>query len=247
MGEKLFSVSYDDGTEQDRRIIALMERYGIRGTFNLSSGLFGKKTYIRLTEGRGRSAAVRDESCPGLYVNHNILSRQEAVRLYSHPNVEVASHGTHHLVQTNLTREEAQEESAQDVRVLSELFGTPVVGHAFPKDTFNDRVLDALRGSGVRYARRVCHLQRPRDFSFDKQAFLITPTCWQLDPFTEELLREFIAMPAGKEDSVFLMWGHGYELDYGTAEGSFERLERMFRMVAAAKDVRCVTNRMLFE
>ena len=58
MGEKLFSVSYDDGTEQDRRIIALMERYGIRGTFNLSSGLFGKKTYIRLTEGRGRSAAV---------------------------------------------------------------------------------------------------------------------------------------------------------------------------------------------
>lgn len=43
MGEKLFTVSYDDGTEQDCRIIALMEQYGIKGTFNISSGLFGKK------------------------------------------------------------------------------------------------------------------------------------------------------------------------------------------------------------
>ena len=38
MGEKYFTVSYDDGTEQDIRVIALMEKYGIKGTFNISSG-----------------------------------------------------------------------------------------------------------------------------------------------------------------------------------------------------------------
>ena len=43
------------------------------------------------------------------------------------------------------------------------------------------------------------------------------------------------------------MWGHGYELDYGTDQGSYERLERLFKMVHEAKDVCCVTNRELFE
>ena len=246
MGEKLFTVSYDDGTEQDRRIISLMEQYGIQGTFNLSSGLFGKKSYIRLINGHGRSAAEKDASHPEQYVNHFILSRQEALRIYARPCVEVASHGSHHLVQSNLSREEAREEIEQDIAALSELFGYPIVGHAFPKDSFNDTVLDALRQCGVRYARRACHLQKPRDFSFDKTAFLIMPTCSQLDPFAEDLLREFIAAPAGREDMVFFMWGHGYELDYGTEFGDFARLEKLFRMVAEAKDVRCVTNRELF-
>ena len=246
MGEKLFTVSYDDGTEQDCRIIALMEQYGIKGTFNISSGLFGKKSYIRLINGHGRSAAEKDEAHSDEYVNHFILSKQEALRVYARPNVEVASHGTHHLVQTNLSREEVREEIEQDVKTLSELFGYSIVGHAFPKDSFNDNVLDALRDSGVRYARRACHLQKPRDFSFDKNAFLIMPSCSQLDPFAEDLLRDFIAAPAGKKDMVFFLWGHGYELDYGTEYGSFAHLEKLFRMVSEAKNVHCVTNRELF-
>ncbi len=246
MGEKFFTVSYDDGTEQDRRVIALMEKYGIRGTFNLSSGLFGKKSYIRFVEGRGRSAAFKDETHPQDYINHFILSRQDALNLYSSPNIEVAGHGAHHLVQTFLTPDEAREEITRDIDALSELFGYRVVGHAFPKDTFNDNVLSALRGSGVRYARRVCHLQKPQSFSFDRSAFMITPTCWQLDPFAEDLLREFVEAPTGDEDAVFFMWGHSYELDYGTKFGCYERLERLFKMVSGAKNVRFVTNRELF-
>ena len=246
MGEKYFTVSYDDGTEQDRRVIALMEKYGIKGTFNLSSGLFGKKSYIKLVDGRGRSAAVKDESFHGQYVNHFILSREEALELYSHPNVEVAGHGTHHLVQTNLTPDEAREEITRDIEALSELFGYRVVGHAFPKDTFNDNVLSALRSCSVKYARRVCHLQRPESFRFDKSAFMITPTCWQLDPFAEDLLREFINAPASEEDAVFFMWGHSYELDYGTELGCFEHLERLFKTVSEAKGVSFITNCELF-
>ena len=44
MGQKLFTLSFDDGTEQDSRLIALMEKYGIKGTFNISSGIFGRKS-----------------------------------------------------------------------------------------------------------------------------------------------------------------------------------------------------------
>jgi hypothetical protein len=37
--EKAFSVSYDAGVLQDIRLVELMNRYGIRGTFNLNSAL----------------------------------------------------------------------------------------------------------------------------------------------------------------------------------------------------------------
>lgn len=35
---KAFTTSYDDGWPQDEKLIALMNKYGIKGTFNLSSG-----------------------------------------------------------------------------------------------------------------------------------------------------------------------------------------------------------------
>ena len=76
MGEKYFTVSYDDGLEQDRRIIALMERYGIRGTFNLSSGMFGKKSYIRRVGALSKGAAQKDSA--GL---RELSAAQKALRL----------------------------------------------------------------------------------------------------------------------------------------------------------------------
>ena len=36
---KVLTMSYDDGRLEDRRLVALFNRYGIRGTFNLNGGL----------------------------------------------------------------------------------------------------------------------------------------------------------------------------------------------------------------
>lgn len=44
--KKYFTLSYDDGLEQDKQIIDLLKKYGIRATFNLNSGLFGSKEKI---------------------------------------------------------------------------------------------------------------------------------------------------------------------------------------------------------
>ncbi len=41
MGRKIFTISYDDGSKGDLRLIELMKKYGIRGTFNLNSGSYG--------------------------------------------------------------------------------------------------------------------------------------------------------------------------------------------------------------
>ena len=40
--KKAFTISYDDNVTQDERLIDLMERYGIKGTFNIIPGGGGK-------------------------------------------------------------------------------------------------------------------------------------------------------------------------------------------------------------
>ena len=43
---KALTLSYDDGVTQDERLIALMKKYGIRGTFNLNPGVMGHKDWL---------------------------------------------------------------------------------------------------------------------------------------------------------------------------------------------------------
>lgn len=47
---KALTFSYDDGVEQDRRLVALLNRYGLKGTFNLNSGI---QTYANCWENSG--------------------------------------------------------------------------------------------------------------------------------------------------------------------------------------------------
>ena len=37
---KALTVSYDDGVRQDKRLIEILQKYGLKRTFNLNSGLF---------------------------------------------------------------------------------------------------------------------------------------------------------------------------------------------------------------
>ena len=70
---KALTLSYDDGTIYDKKLIEIMSKYGIRGTFNLSTTFF------------------RDRW--GLPTN---LSTEEAVALYYPSGNEVAIHGANH-------------------------------------------------------------------------------------------------------------------------------------------------------
>ena len=36
---KALTFSYDDGVQEDKRLVALLNRYGMKGTFNLGSAL----------------------------------------------------------------------------------------------------------------------------------------------------------------------------------------------------------------
>ena len=47
---KALTLSYDDGKEQDRRLVALFNQYGIKGTFHINSGLFADPKRVQPEE-----------------------------------------------------------------------------------------------------------------------------------------------------------------------------------------------------
>ncbi|MBR6729243.1 MAG: polysaccharide deacetylase family protein, partial [Clostridia bacterium] len=61
----MITLSYDDGSVHDRRLVEIMNRYGIRGTFHLNSGrMAGEKD--------GWDKIISKEEIPALYKNHEV-------------------------------------------------------------------------------------------------------------------------------------------------------------------------------
>ena len=48
MNLKRLTFSYDDGVTQDRRLVPLLNRYGMKATFNINSELLNKKGTLRV-------------------------------------------------------------------------------------------------------------------------------------------------------------------------------------------------------
>lgn len=118
--------SFDDGREQDRRFVALMNQYGLKGTFHLNSGFLGKEGYIRADE------------VAELYQGH-----------------EVSAHTVTHPFLEQSPDDEIADELLRDRAALEALTGYPVRGMSYPFGTYNDRVVTALPVLGIEYARTV--------------------------------------------------------------------------------------------
>ena len=67
---KVLTLSYDDGKVQDRRLVKIFNKYGIKATFNLNSGLTDMKNRIP------------KEEWTSLYAGHEV-----AVHTVTHPTI----------------------------------------------------------------------------------------------------------------------------------------------------------------
>ncbi|MGM0879757.1 MAG: polysaccharide deacetylase family protein [Bacillota bacterium] len=123
---KALTMSYDDGMTADRRLVSTFNRYGIKGTFHLNSGLFG--TGNRLTE---QEAAV-------LYAGH-----------------EVSAHTLTHPTIARCPKEQIVYEIMEDRKGLERLVGYTVRGISYPNGSFNQEIKQMLPALGIEYARVV--------------------------------------------------------------------------------------------
>ncbi len=123
---KCLTLSYDDGVTEDRELVSIMNRHGIRGTFHLNSGLIGSERRVTKSE------------VAALYAGH-----------------EISTHMAMHPFPTRLTREEILAETLEDRRHLESLAGYPVRGMSYPYGDYDVRVIDLLRACGIEYSRTV--------------------------------------------------------------------------------------------
>lgn len=237
MGKKYFAWSFDDGLEQDKKIIEILKEYGLGATFHLNSGLFGDKTWegrignLGMTE---KPAASFDPAAKHLlpYVPHFRIPEDELTQVYE--GFEIASHTCHHVNLSKCGEEERRREIAEDVKVLSEKFGQTVTGFAYPYGVGAKQSREALKNAGVKYARLAT--SKP-GFRFPEDPLAMPLSCWHISPKTFERLDAFFDMDAGNEDTFFLMFAHGYEFDFGTKESNWDKFRRICETVAQHDDV----------
>ena len=135
---RALTFSYDDGVSQDMRLVTLFNLYGLKGTFNLNSGIQSRENTWQ-----NQDVLVRrmdPEVLPALYAGH-----------------EVAAHTRTHPSLYKLSDEALAQEIREDKLALERQFGQPVLGMAYPFGDCDARILMAVRDAGPRAWDATCH------------------------------------------------------------------------------------------
>ena len=244
--KKYFTLSYDDGLEQDKQTIVLMKKYGIRGTFNLNSALLGEKSNIEYTGTIGFKNVDPSIVKKGLIKTApaNRIPADEIRQVYE--GFELATHGAHHLNMRKLGKEETETEILKDREALAQYTDLPVVGHAFPFGSKSPALREVLKNNGFLYARALGSTKGKGEdrFAFPENQLDFAPTCWHIDKNIKELFEEFLSITPTKGDILFYMWGHGYEFDFDVMKKReiIKTMEWMFDRVANDDAIISCTN-----
>lgn len=210
--QKVVTFSFDDGNLDDIRLVSLLNRYGLRATFNLNSGSLTQCSNWQYSEEKEvRHINYCDH--PHLYDGHEI-----ACHTYTHPHLECLDDAT------------LYNEVALDRRILETLYGGRIRGMAYPFGTYNDRVLHALQKIGIAYSRTVISTYT---FSFPRQPLTWDPTCHFRDNKLTELAEQFLNADCGTP-RLFYIWGHSYEL---VTEEDWQAFENFCRRISGREDV----------
>lgn len=216
--KKAVTFSYDDGVQQDIRLLEILNKYGLKCTFNLNTGLdYNHGTW-----------------CYDDRFDVHRLNLDEVYNLYN--GHEIAVHGRKHLCLTKLSNDELQEELAYDASEIERIFGEKPVGMAYAYGAYNGNVIDKLREMGIQYGRTV-----EPSYNFDEQSNLLMfrPTCHHDDEKLFELAERFIELKPEKPQ-IFYIWGHSYEFD---GKQNWNRFERFCKFISGKDDIFYGTNR----
>ena len=107
---KAITFSFDDGVTQDRRLVEIFNKYGLKATFNINSELLGKEGTLMIN---------------GQPIPHNKIDPSEVKTLYE--GHEVAVHTLTHPNLTTLEEKEIIYQVEKDRENLSALCGSTAI------------------------------------------------------------------------------------------------------------------------
>lgn len=117
-------MSFDDGYREDEKLIEIFDRFGIRGTFHINSGLLY------------RDIRVDDDEVARIYENH-----------------EISAHGYTHANFDELTEAEITAEIEKDCKKLKALSGREILGMSYPNGKTSEKAYRVAKRLGIVYSR----------------------------------------------------------------------------------------------
>ena len=216
---KAVTLSYDDGTVHDIKMVEILNKYGIKCTFNVSAGLFPDE-YKRDKDGTLHGRIPRKD-CVEIYKGHEV-----AVHAYAHPV----------LTQEPIAR--VTLELLADRVVLEQEFETAIRGMALPFGdiSYSPEVEGAMKASGIVYSRMT---SPTRKFDLPSNWLCWHPTCKHMDEKLVELTEKFVNAKASRDPELFYLWGHSFEFNNNN---DWEILENFCQSVGNRDDIWYATN-----
>ena len=213
---KAFNITYDDGVCQDVRFVSLLNRYGLKGTFNLNSQLMAEE-FVWIHPSGMEIRRLGTDATRGLYDGH-----------------EIASHTLTHPYMDSLPEFEILRQLGEDKSRLEALFGREVRGFAVPFDYYSDLIARSAELCGFEYARMsdvsLSYVPDTDWYHWRTGVYHIMP---ELVPFVQGFLE------TEQELALCQIVGHSYDLD---TENLWETMEEICAKVAAREDVWTCTN-----
>jgi peptidoglycan/xylan/chitin deacetylase (PgdA/CDA1 family) len=211
---KALILSYDDGTIHDRRLVQLMNKYHLIGTFHLNSNKLSSDNPFNYLE----KAEIKS-----LYKGHEV-----SVHTANHPNLP------------DISKNEVVAEIVEDRKELERLMGYSVRGMSYPFGNTNDVVVETISELGIEYARTVSdtyHFAIPSDFlRWHPTVHQFAKAYWEsnqpekdskeLDAFYK-VISDFLAT---KELAVLDIWGHSWEM--GNNDEKWNETEKFFALLS---------------
>ncbi len=217
---KACTLSYDDGVKDDIRLIEIMRKYGLKGTFNLNSS--------GLTSGR-----------------ENRLTADEIKNLFG-DDTEIAMHGFNHLSLAKVPVPLAARDVVADREFLEKTFDRVIRGMAYANGSVDDSVVNILATAGVVYSRTTIPTEA---FDIPEDWLRLNPTCHHNHQRLFELVDEFLNAEDrpyfwAKKPRLFYLWGHSYEFP---RDNNWDRIEEFGRKMAEHDDIWHATNMEIYK
>lgn len=209
---KAFTLSFDDGVTEDRRFIEIINRYGLKGTFNLNS--------YSLTHEGGREK-VSVEELGTLYKGHEI-----AVHTWRHPCPCETFSGNFAY------------EIMKDRELLEHYTGRIIRGMAYPMGSpyIVEDNIRTVRQCGIAYARTTAATKK---FGLPDDWAVLNPTCHHTDADCLDLLDDFLSMEVRFSAQMYYLWGHTYEF---TDRQNWELAEKIAETASGREDIWYASN-----
>lgn len=119
--------SYDDGHPNDERLIAIFNKYNVKGTFHLNRCIFDNE-----------NAEERIPHLRKVYSGH-----------------EISCHTYSHGWPTRQGGQTVIKETIENRKMLEKIAGYPVTGMSYPFGDYNEKTAEIMRACGIVYSRTV--------------------------------------------------------------------------------------------